>query len=157
MAIKLSTTTQSRIDTLHPDLQRVIRRAAEMATADEDFTILDGGAARTKDQMAANYGKGRTMAQLIGKGIDPVRAKKYAQPSAAKVTWLNNPYASNHRVHEDGYGHAVDLIPYPIDWDAIDRFKKVIALVKRAAADEGVKLVYGSDWTQKDWPHVELA
>lgn len=155
--IKLSKTTQARIDTLHPDLQRVIRYAANIAEADEDFTILDGGAARTKDQMALNYGKGRTVAELIGKGIDPVRAQKYAQPKAAKVTWLNNPYASNHRVYPDGYGHAVDLIPYPIDWNAIPRFQKVIALVKRAAEVEGVKLVYGADWKQKDWPHVELA
>lgn len=155
--IKLSKTTQARIDTLHPDMQRVIRYAANIAEPDEDFTILDGGAARTKEQMAQNYGKGRTAAEMIGKGVPPAMAQKYARPKEAKVTWLNKPFSSNHRVHEDGYGHAVDLIPYPIDWNDIPRFQKIIALVKRAAAVEGVKLVYGADWKQKDWPHVELA
>jgi hypothetical protein len=73
-----------------------------------------------------------------------------------KVTWLNNPLLSNHREHADGFGHAVDLAPFPIDWKDIDRFRRLTNLIKQAANMEGVGIVCGADWTTPDYPHVEL-
>lgn len=150
--ITLGARSLANLSGVHPDLIRVIKRAAILADPEQDFTILEG--VRSRQQMASNYGKGRTAAECIAKGVDP----KYAQPKLAKVTWLNDPYKSNHGVHADGLGHAVDCAPWPIDWNDLDRFKAMGALIKSAAHQEGVAIVYGGDWaSSKDWPHVELA
>lgn len=150
MSITLGTRSLQRLEGVHPDLVRVIKRAAMLATPEQDFTVLEG--VRSRDAMAANYGKGRTAAQCLAKGVPAA----CAQPSLAKVTWLNDPYKSNHGVHADGFGHAVDLAPFPIDWKDLKRFKAMGALLKSAAQQEGVAVVYGGDWAQADWPHIEL-
>lgn len=81
---------------------------------------------------------------------------------------------SKHIKQADGYGHAVDLYPYPIDMvrvnkgDAreIARFGVIAGLMYRAAQEEGVKIIWGADWdgdgevldhTFFDAPHFELA
>jgi peptidoglycan L-alanyl-D-glutamate endopeptidase CwlK len=151
MSITLGARSLARMEGVHPDLVRVFKTAAKMATKEEDFTILEG--VRSKEQMWINYGKGRTVAQCAAKGVPA----KYSEPSAAKVTWLNNPLMSNHRAHADGFSHAIDAAPYPIDWKDIGRFKKMVALIKRAAAAEGVAISCGADWAKADFPHVELA
>lgn len=155
MGIKFSKVSLSRMDGLHPDLRKVIDKAAELATREEDFMVVEG--LRSKLQMIINYGKGRTAAQLIGKGVDPSLAQKWARPREAKVTWLNNPFASRHGPQKDGYAHAVDLAPYPVDWDDEARFKKLATLMKRAAAEVNVRIDAGADWSKVDYPHFELA
>lgn len=125
---------------IHPDLRKVLDKAAEMAEPAEDFTVLQGP--RTREQMMENYGKGRTIAELAKWNI-PAR---YARPQAAKVTWLRNPFMSDHRVMEDGYGHAVDLAPYPIDFDDIKRYVQLYHLIMAAARCQGIKLRSGMDW-----------
>lgn len=151
MAITLGTRSLSRLEGVHPDLVRVFKRAALIALPEQDFTILEG--VRSKEQMWVNYGKGRTVAQCAAKGVPA----QYAKPKEAKVTWLNNPLMSNHRKHADGYGHAVDAAPYPIDWNDIPRFREMVKVIKSAAAQEGVKIVCGADWAKADLVHFELA
>lgn len=53
---------------------------------------------------------------------------------------------------------AVDVVPYPIDWDDIPRFKNFCHFVKGVAAGMGIELVSGGlDWVNfKDYPHFEL-
>lgn len=72
---------------------------------------------------------------------------------------------SKHLLQEDGYGHAVDIAPYPIDWQDHTRFYVLNGLMRAAAAAEGVEIRTGSDWdmdglTQDqsfhDLPHYEL-
>jgi peptidoglycan LD-endopeptidase CwlK len=161
MAITLGQRSLSRLDGVHPDLVRVVVRAAAMAKAVvEDFTVLEG--VRTVEQMYAVYGKGRTAAQCQANGVPA----KYARPKEAKVTWLSDPLMSNHRKRADGYGRAVDLAPYPIDWNAAARFDKLANLMFRAASIEGVRIRWGADWDadgrarergESDSPHFELA
>lgn len=150
MSIVLGARSLDRLDGVHPDLVRVIKRAAELATKAEDFTVIEG--IRSTEQMYINYGKGRTVDELAAKGVPA----KYAEPNKPKVTWLSNPLMSNHRKFPDGFGHAVDTVPYPIDWNDYRRFKAMVALIKRAAALENVKIVSGADWAKVDLPHTEL-
>lgn len=159
MAITLGTKSLSKLEGVHPDMARVVKRAAMLATPDLDFTVLEG--VRSREQMMVNYGKGRTAAQLAAKGIPA----KYAQPGAAKVTWLNNPFASNHRVQADGFGWAVDLAPWPIDWNDGKRFEALAELMFSAANLEKVHIRWGRDWNENgryeekgetDGPHFEL-
>lgn len=150
MSIVLGARSLSNMVGVHPDLVRVFKRAAAIAEAHEDFTIIEG--VRSREQMMVNYGKGRSAATLAKFGIPA----SYAKPGAAKVTWLNNPFMSNHRAQQGG-GRAIDAVPFPVDWNDIARFKKLAALIKRAADLEGVAISQGANWTKKDWPHTELA
>ena len=160
MAITLGERSLSRLDGVDPKMVRVVKRAALMAKTEEDFTVLEG--VRTKEQMWAVYGKGRTAVQCEAKGVPA----KYAKPNEAKVTWLNNPLMSNHRRREDGFGKAVDLAPFPIDWSNTARFDALANLMLRAASIEGVAIRWGADWDhdgkprergESDSPHFELA
>ena len=61
---------------------------------------------------------------------------------------------SKHLVQNDGYGHAVDLYPYPIDMGRLNqndpreifRVGLLAGLMMAAAERRGVKLVNGADW-----------
>ena len=95
-----------------------------------------------------NYGKGRSAAELAKHGIPA----SYAKPKEAKVTWLSNPFSSKH-----GKGLAVDIVPNPVDWSDISKFKKINEAMQASAKELGIKLSYGGDWTKKDYPHWELS
>lgn len=151
MAITYSATSLKRLEGVHPDLRRVFMRYAKDAAPEDDIIIIQG--TRTKEEMWVNYGKGRTVAQCAAKGVPA----KYAKPTEPKVTWLNDPLMSNHRIHSDGFGHAVDAAPYPIDWNNLARFRRMVVGIKAAAKAEGVAIVSGADWTKPDLPHTELA
>jgi len=143
MAITLGQRSLSRLDGVHPDLVRVVKRAAAMATAEEDFTVLEG--VRTPARQRELYAQGRTKPGKI-------------------VTWT---LKSNHfRNVRTGFGHAVDLAPFPIDWNDHGRFDRLAKLIFRAAAAEGVAIRWGADWDrdgkprergETDSPHFELA
>lgn len=49
---------------------------------------------------------------------------------------------------------AVDLAPYPIDWDNAKRFYLLAGMMFQAAQGLGVKLRWGGDW-DGDWDHVD--
>lgn len=54
-------------------------------------------------------------------------------------------------------GHAVDLAPYPIDWNDLKRFNQVADVMKQAAKELNVSIVWGGDWKLfNDCPHFEL-
>ncbi len=68
-----------------------------------------------------------------------------------------------HSAHNKIPSLAVDLAPYPIDWDNISRFNEMIIrfdTVANMLRAEGVissDFVYGGKWaTLKDWPHIEI-
>lgn len=143
-----SNTSLTRLQTCHPDIQKVIHRAMEITTM--DFMVLEGE--RTKEQAYVNWGKGRTVQQLAAKGVPA----KYAQPKLAKVTWLSDPLNSKHIKQKDGYAHAIDLCPYPISWEDIPAFQKLGKIIKQAAKDVNVKIEWGGDWSKPDYPHVQI-
>ncbi len=140
---KLSERSLKSLEGVNHNLVKVVERAIELT--EQDFLVLEG--VRSKEQCYINYGKGRTAAQCSAKGVPT----KYAQPSLSKVTWLNNPLASKHVT-----GNAVDLVPYPINWNTISKFTTISKAMKQAAKELGVDLEWGGDWTKKDYPHFEL-
>lgn len=137
MAYSLSARSLAALEGVHPDLVAVIEDAIKTTT--QDFMVVQG--CRTKEQMWANYGKGRTAAQCAAKGV-PV---KYALPSANKVTWLRDPLMSNHRIMPDGFGHAVDLGSYPYGSDP-KKYRAIWLAVMAAAERRRVKVRAGIDW-----------
>ena len=148
MAYSLSVRSLKALEGVEPGLVKVVKAAIKKTT--QDFLVVQG--CRTKEEMWANYGKGRTVAQLAAKGVPAI----YAKPKEGKVTWLNDPLKSNHRVHPDGFGHAVDLVPYPVDWNDLAKFKAISVAMKAAAKELSVAMSWGGDWSgTKDYPHYE--
>lgn len=70
------------------------------------------------------------------------RQRKYV---ADGVSWT---MASKHLPQPDGFGHAVDLVPYidgQLRWEWRPIYH-IAAAVRRAAAEVGVSLVWGGVW-----------
>lgn len=59
--------------------------------------------------------------------------------------------------HNSFPSKAVDICPYPINWDTKDvRWHKMIALAYDSAREMGIKIRCGAFFTFKDYPHIEL-
>lgn len=152
MSYQLSKRSLSRLAGVDDKLVAVVKRAIEISQV--DFMVLEG--VRSKEQCMINYGKGRTAAQCVAKGVPA----QYANPNAAKVTWLNNPFASKHVT-----GKAVDLVPYPVDWNDLKKFDLIAQAMLQAAKELGVPVRWGADWDndgkprergESDSPHFEI-
>ena len=142
--------SEARLIGLHPDLIKVLRRAIQLSEI--DFTLMEG--VRTAEQCYINFGRGRTAAQCL-KGGCPA---KYAKPSAPKVTWLNHALSSNHYLSKDGFGHAIDIYPYPVSlvldhksgWEPL--FDKIAKAMFAAAKELSIKVRWGANWDQDNMP-----
>ena len=72
---------------------------------------------------------------------------------------------SKHLKQQDGFSHAVDLCPYPVDWNDRGRFGLLAGLMLSCAKNNNVKLTWGADWNNdgiikdhifQDFPHYQL-
>lgn len=80
---------------------------------------------------------------------------------------------SKHLIQPDGYGHAVDLYPFPVDMKAVNagswrengRFALLAGMMLALAKKRGLTVVWGGDFdsdgeildnTFTDFPHFEL-
>ena len=154
MSYALGKNSMLKLSSVHPNLVKVVKRAIQLTS--QDFTVLEG--VRSVATQRAYYGKGRTANDLAKVGVPP----ELAQPDASKVTWT---LKSNHFMQPDGYGHAVDICPYPIDWDTLSKFDALAVAMFAAAKELGVRIRWGADWDQdgnprergeSDSPHFEL-
>jgi peptidoglycan L-alanyl-D-glutamate endopeptidase CwlK len=67
---------------------------------------------------------------------------------AGKSTTMNSRHIT---------GHAVDMVPWPVDWNDLERFEVVSEAMKAAAEELEVSIVWGGDWKSfYDGPHFEL-
>jgi peptidoglycan L-alanyl-D-glutamate endopeptidase CwlK len=139
MTYALGPKSLDRLVGVHPKLVDVVKMAIELTK--QDFMVLEG--VRTPARQAELYAQGRTK-------------------PGQKVTWT---LKSNHFINpKTGYGHAVDLVPFPIDWS----HKKLDGVSKAmfaAAVTLGVEIRWGADWDrdgkprekgESDSPHFEL-
>ena len=67
--------------------------------------------------------------------------------------------------HNEVPSRAVDVVPYPIDWNDRERFHLFAGFVLGIAKSMGINLRWGGDWNQNwfvddnkfdDFPHFEL-
>ena len=116
---KLGPSSRSELVGVHQRLVEVVERAIEIT--EQDFTVFDG--IRTAAEQNEHYRRGASQRDGYNK-------------------------KSMHQKQADGYGHAVDLVPWidgkPVwDWDAI----YIIAdAVVRAAREQNVRLRWGGCW-----------
>lgn len=143
MTFVLGARSLSRLEGVHPDLVKVVKRAIQLSTV--DFTVGEG--VRTAVRQAQLYAQGRSTAGPM-------------------VTWVR---VSNHQAKSDGFGHAVDLWALKpdggIDWDNHPAYTAIYTAMFAAAKELGVTLRAGSDWDmdgrrsehgETDEPHFEL-
>lgn len=80
--------------------------------------------------------------------VEGVRSIEQQRRNVAKG--VSKTMHSYHLVHEDGYGHAVDLYPYcndSVQCDApLSRFREIKDAMFAAAKELGVRLTWGADW-----------
>jgi|TARA_B110000881_G_C18568207_1_gene514005 peptidoglycan L-alanyl-D-glutamate endopeptidase CwlK len=67
---------------------------------------------------------------------------------AGKSTTMNSRHIT---------GHAVDMVPWPVDWEDLERFETMAKAMKSAAEELEIPIVWGGDWKSfYDAPHFEL-
>jgi peptidoglycan L-alanyl-D-glutamate endopeptidase CwlK len=107
-----------------------------------DFSILYGY--RTSDEQFELFRKGRAIKN--GNWIITDQSKI--------VTYLDGTkYKSKHNFEP---AQAVDIVPYPVDWQDIERFLSLAEMVKLSALKYDIALTWGGDWRMKDYPHFEI-
>ena len=83
---------------------------------------------------------------------------KYFDEGKSKVKYPNGR-------HNASPSNAVDVVPYPIDWEDTDRMYYFAGFVKGIAFKMGIPIRWGGDWNDntevkdtnfKDLPHFEL-
>jgi len=95
--------------------------------------------------------------------LEGVRTKE--QQEEYVRTGKSKTMNSKHLKQADGYSHAVDLAPFPIDWKDAERFAYMQGMVRGIALQMGIEIRSGIDWdsdgqvkdhTFFDGPHFEL-
>lgn len=127
MAYRLSQSSLSKLEDVHPDLVKVVKRAIEITPT--DFKVIEGKRtlARQKDLVARGASKTMNSRHLIA-------SNGYAH--AVDIVPLDNKGA--------------------ISWDW-PLYYRIAPAVKQAAKECGVPIEWGGDWkTFKDGPHWQL-
>jgi len=77
----------------------------------------------------------------------------------SQIQWPNSK-------HNSMPSQAVDVIPYPVDWEDTDRMQFFAGFVMGTARGLGIEIRWGGDWDRdttltdqkfNDYPHFELA
>lgn len=123
----LDASSEARLVGVHPDLVRVVRRAAEISAL--PFRILEGVRTLARQK------------QLVAKGASQTLRSRHipaGRPSVAHAVDLGALVGGSVRW----------------DWPLYDR---LAVAMKQAAHDVGVPIEWGGDWkTFKDGPHFQL-
>lgn len=126
----LNNASKAKLKAVHPDLVRVVNRAAAMHTDPKvGFVITCGLRTLAEQRLMVKKGASKTMRSrhLPGKKTGLSHAVDFAVTLEGKVRW---------------------------DWPL---YHKLAAIVKRAAREEGVTIEWGGDWKSfKDGPHYQL-
>ena len=135
-------TSNEHLDQAHPDLQRLFMDVVEVVDCKVTYGV------RTEDEQQALFAQGRTAPGEIVTYCDGVTKK------------------SNHQAKEDGFAHAVDVVPYFADaphirWEDEKRFHRFAGFVEATALRRGIRVKWGGDFTRRgkpwpDLPHWEL-
>lgn len=126
---KFGKKSQEKLDSCHPDIQRVMEKAIEIY----DFSVIYGF--RSLELQKKLYNSRPQLTKTL-------RGKHNEMPS-----------------------RAVDIAPYPINWENEKRFYFMAGIVLAVAESLGVDLRWGGDWdgdkdlddqTFMDLGHFEL-
>lgn len=127
MTYKLSKKSLSKLEGVHPDLVKVVKRAIELTEC--DFTITEG--LRTKARQA----------QLL---------------KEKKTTTSNSRHLTGHAVDLAAWVIPEGSAKGTISWDW-KYYHQIADAMKQAAKELNVSIQWGGEWKSfKDGPHFEL-
>ena len=128
MTYKFSKRSLDNLKGVHPKLIQLMH--ASIINAPVDFVITEGVRTAIRQQELFKSGK-------------------------SKCDGINT--LSKHQIRPDGYGHAVDLYPLPIDYKNKEPYILLSNHIKKIAKQLDIKISWGGDWkTFIDMPHYEL-
>lgn len=61
-----------------------------------------------------------------------------------------------HSKHNQLPSMAVDVAPYPVDWNDTFSFQRMCGIIEGIAHKRGIKIRLGRDFSFNDMPHIEL-
>jgi peptidoglycan L-alanyl-D-glutamate endopeptidase CwlK len=123
----MTKTSQERLKTCHPDLQKLIRRVAEL------YPIQVSCGYRSNEDQEKAFKDGKSKAK-------PGESKHNQKPSRA-VDIIPDP----------------DHDPKTISWTDLTAFEIMCYTVEAAADELDIKIRLGRDFKWgADWPHIEL-
>jgi peptidoglycan LD-endopeptidase CwlK len=61
-----------------------------------------------------------------------------------------------HSKHNTFPSKAVDVVPWPLDWNNTDSFEKLGTFVTHKAKEMGIEIQWGGTWEFRDLPHYQL-
>lgn len=136
---KFSNRSKNNLATADEKLQRVFNEVIK----EFDCTIICGH--RTPEEQFELFKKGREKIDGWWKVVDKSKVVTNVDGSTKKSK--HNYYPSK----------AVDVVPYPLDWNNLESFKLLGSVVKRKAMELGINIEWGGDWTSfKDYPHFQI-
>lgn len=124
-------TSHAHLNTCHPAIVGVMQRAILYI----DFSILCGVRGKVEQNRLKAEGKSRVSWPHSRHNIDPKKPKSMAFSSRSV---------------------AVDIVPYPVDWNNVYGFIWLSQVIKRVAGEQGVELDWGYDLWGWDMPHWQL-
>ena len=137
---KFSKRSRDNLSTASTNLQKLFNEVIK----EVDCTVICGH--RSPEEQFELFKKGRENKNFKWVVVDKSKVVTNIDGRAKK---------SNHNYLPS---KAVDVVPYPLDWNDISAFKKLGEVVKRKAKELGIKISWGGDWqTLKDYPHYEEA
>jgi len=126
---KFSQRSINNLKGVHPKLVQLMMIAIK--TAPVDFVITEGVRTQQRQQELFKQGKSK---------CDGIKKK------------------SNHQIKADGFGHAIDLYPLPIDYKNKQPYILLSNHIKAKAKELGINISWGGDWKSFiDMPHYELS
>ena len=134
---KFSKRSQENLATADSKLQQLFNEVIK----EFDCTVIYGY--RTPEEQFELFKKGREKRDGWWTKIGPTVTDKDGFIKKSKHNYLP--------------AKAVDVCPFPIDWNDIESFKLLAEVVKRKAKELGIEVQWGGDWTSfKDYPHWEI-
>ena len=127
MGYKFSNRSLNNLKGVHPKLVKLMYTV--IASTPIDFVITEGVRSKTRQMEMFKAGKSK---------CDGVIKK------------------SKHQIQADGYGHAIDLYPLPVQYKDMTPYKDLATYIKKVAKQLNISIVYGGDWTMRDYPHYQL-
>ena len=108
-----------------------------------DCTVICGH--RTPEEQFELFKKGREKIDGWWKVVDKSKVVTNVDGSTKKSKHNYSP------------SKAVDVVPYPLDWNNLESFKLLGSVVKRKAMELGIDIEWGGDWNSfKDYPHFQI-
>lgn len=136
---------------------------AAIVDTPDDFTINEG--VRTAATQKKYYSWGRTVLNP-NTGVIKDKTGKVILPLGRIVTKRDGvKLKSEHQVKADGYGKAVDIVPFKrdalgkgvLDWNDSAAYKRIARHIQKKAKAMGYTVVWGGDWKSiVDEPHLEI-